>query len=153
GAARALFVPLALAVGFSMVTSYLLSSMFVPVVSVWLLRNHHKGTKDTGQKHEEQGEHPDPGPVHSSAMPPLPFLCVLCAFVGNLSYVRLLEGVVRHRRRLVGAYLAVCVAVLLLAGSRVGTQIFPNVDTGQFLLRIRAATGTRIERTEEIARK
>src|ERR1700687_3754407 len=38
GAARALFVPLALAVGFSMITSYLLSSTFVPVLSVWLLR-------------------------------------------------------------------------------------------------------------------
>src|SRR5262245_57547315 len=40
GAARALFVPLSLAVGFSMVTSYLLSSTFVPVLSVWLLQHH-----------------------------------------------------------------------------------------------------------------
>src|SRR5207247_3931055 len=48
GAARALFVPLSLAVGFSMVTSYFLSSTFVPVLSVWLLRHQHsekKGTK------------------------------------------------------------------------------------------------------------
>src|SRR5262249_27758139 len=35
----------------------------------------------------------------------------------------------------------------------VGTQIFPNVDTGQFLLRMKAPTGTRIERTEEITRR
>src|SRR5207245_1947871 len=41
GAARNLFVPLSLAVGFSMVTSYLLSSTFVPVVSCWLLRHYH----------------------------------------------------------------------------------------------------------------
>src|SRR5882724_6791732 len=41
GAARALFVPLSLAVGFSMVTSYFLSSTFVPVMSVWLLRHVH----------------------------------------------------------------------------------------------------------------
>ena len=39
GAAQALFVPLSLAVGFSMVASYLLSSTFVPVLSVWLLRD------------------------------------------------------------------------------------------------------------------
>ena len=39
GAARALFVPLSLAVGFAMVASYLLSSTFVPVLSVWLLRH------------------------------------------------------------------------------------------------------------------
>src|SRR5262249_6988238 len=41
GAARALFVPLSLAVGFAMVTSYFLSSTFVPVLSVWLLRHWH----------------------------------------------------------------------------------------------------------------
>lgn len=41
GAARGLFLPLALAVGFSMIASYLLSSTFVPVLCVWLLRNHH----------------------------------------------------------------------------------------------------------------
>ena len=39
GAAQALFVPLSLAVGFAMVSSYLLSSTFVPVLSVWLLRH------------------------------------------------------------------------------------------------------------------
>src|SRR6202011_4932891 len=38
GAAHNLFVPLALAVGFSMVASYLLSSTFVPILSVWVLR-------------------------------------------------------------------------------------------------------------------
>ena len=39
GAARSLFVPLSLAVGFSMLASYILSSTFVPVMSVWLLRH------------------------------------------------------------------------------------------------------------------
>ena len=41
GAVRALFVPLSLAVGGAMVTSYLLSSTFVPVLCVWLLENRH----------------------------------------------------------------------------------------------------------------
>src|SRR5207247_4716909 len=47
GAARALFVPLALAVGFAMVTSYFLSSTFVPVMSVWLLRHYHPDARAT----------------------------------------------------------------------------------------------------------
>src|SRR5205085_8153038 len=42
GSARALFVPLSLSVGFSMITSYFLSSTFVPIMCVWLLRHHHK---------------------------------------------------------------------------------------------------------------
>jgi multidrug efflux pump subunit AcrB len=40
GSARALFVPLSLAVAFAMISSYLLSSTFVPVLSAWLLRGH-----------------------------------------------------------------------------------------------------------------
>src|SRR4051812_28840685 len=47
GAARSLFVPLALAVGFSMMASYLLSSTLVPVLCVWMLRSQHTG-KDGG---------------------------------------------------------------------------------------------------------
>ena len=45
GSARALFVPLSLAVGFSMIACYLLSSTFVPVLSVWLLRNQARRTR------------------------------------------------------------------------------------------------------------
>src|SRR5919108_1363761 len=44
GAAKALFVPLSLAVGFSMIASYILSSTFVPVMSSWLLRHYHVDT-------------------------------------------------------------------------------------------------------------
>ena len=48
GAAQALFVPLSLAVGFAMVSSYLLSSTFVPVLSTWLLERQHPHAKRRG---------------------------------------------------------------------------------------------------------
>jgi multidrug efflux pump subunit AcrB len=47
GAARALFVPLSLAVGFTMIASYLLSSTFVPILCVWLLK---KAQHDDSQR-------------------------------------------------------------------------------------------------------
>ncbi|VTR97324.1 efflux RND transporter permease subunit [Tuwongella immobilis] len=50
GAAQALFIPLSLAVGFAMISSYLLSSTLVPVLSVWLLRNRHSTST-----HESRG--------------------------------------------------------------------------------------------------
>jgi multidrug efflux pump subunit AcrB len=129
GAARDLFVPLSLAVGFSMIASYLLSSTFVPVLSIWLL------------KHE---------PHHPSARPP-----------GRLSferlkraYGRLLQGVVlRWRWLLLATYAASAAAVVLGIGPRLGTEIFPNVDSGQFQLRIKAPIGTYIDRTEEVVRE
>jgi len=50
GAARELFVPLSMTVGFAMISSYLLSSTFVPVLSTWLLRHaSHEDSADTGR--------------------------------------------------------------------------------------------------------
>src|SRR5206468_2442511 len=54
GAAQGLFAPLALAVGFAMIASYILSSTFVPVASVWLLR-HAKSSGARSQSSDRQG--------------------------------------------------------------------------------------------------
>ena len=123
GAAHNLFVPLALAVGFSMVASYLLSSTFVPVLSVWMLRNpstHHK--------------------------PQETFFDRLRA-----RYDRFARAVMKRRRIVVLSYLVISGAIIFVVGSSLGTEIFPIVDTGQFQLHLRAPAGTRIERTEQIA--
>ncbi|MBN9521672.1 efflux RND transporter permease subunit [bacterium] len=129
GAIRGMFVPLALAVGFSMIASYLLSSTFVPVVSVWLIRRH--------------GAAAD---AHTSRHPASP---------GRLGrvYAGVLGAIVRNRKRVVAGYLAASVGTLALVVDRLGREIFPTVDTGQFLVRLRAPSGTRIERTEDIARQ
>src|SRR3954454_21186269 len=81
GAAQALFVPLSLAVGFAMVSSYLLSSTFVPVLSTWLLRRRPAVRRDGRRSAYER---------------------VLDA------YERALAGVVRGRWAAVPAYLALC---------------------------------------------
>src|SRR5438309_1048141 len=52
GAGKAMFLPLSLAVGFSMIASYLLSSTLVPILSVWFLRGHEKGP---GHQPEKEG--------------------------------------------------------------------------------------------------
>src|SRR5262245_16841778 len=65
GAARALFVPLALAVGFSMIASYLLSSTLVPVLCVWLLRARMKD--EGGRMKEDQAGSSSSFIPHSSS--------------------------------------------------------------------------------------
>src|ERR1700686_671514 len=122
GAAHNLFVPLALAVGFSMVGSYLLSSTFVPVLSVWMLRN------QSTQKPQE------------TSFDRL-----------RARYDRFARAVMKRRRVVVLSYLIISGAIILLVGSSLGTEIFPTVDTGQLQLHLRAPAGTRIERTEQIA--
>jgi multidrug efflux pump subunit AcrB len=127
GAAQALFVPMSLAVGFSMVTSYLLSSTLVPVLAVWLLRAHALTV-------EEQDHHAR-------------------AVQRRTWYAHLLQRLVAYRWPLVGCYLLGALAILGIAGSQLGMEIFPVVDSGQFQVRLRGPAGTRIERTEEIAQK
>jgi multidrug efflux pump subunit AcrB len=125
GAARALFVPLSLAVGFAMVASYLLSSTFVPVLSAWLLRH---------------GRRPGVEPRRRSLFDGL-----------RDAYGRVLRWVVRLRRLVVPGYLAAAVLIGYGVGKQLGLEIFPRVDAGRFQLRAKAPAGTRIEKAEQIA--
>lgn len=120
GAARGLFLPLSLAVGFAMIASYILSSTFVPVLSVWLLKNRHHGNSDSNT----------PG-----------------------WYSGLISRLTMLRWLLIPAYLVISVATVILVGPNLGQEIFPQVDAGSFLLRVRAPTGTRIEETEAITQE
>jgi len=125
GAARAMFLPLSLAVGFAMVASYLLSSTLVPILSVWLLRGHEHGTG------EERAE----------------------ARFARLQrrYAAFARGAVRARWLVAGGYLAASAAVILAVGEQLGTEIFPKVEAGQLQVRLRAPTGTRVDGTEAVA--
>ncbi|HTL56653.1 MAG TPA: efflux RND transporter permease subunit [Candidatus Limnocylindrales bacterium] len=123
GAAKAMFLPLSLAVGFSMVVSYFLSSTLVPILSVWVLRG-----RATGHVRAEQG---------------------FARFQQH--YGQVAQKFVHGRWVVLAAYLIVAAVVILLAGRRLGTEIFPQVDAGQIQLRFRAPTGTEIDRTEAIA--
>ncbi|HET8696448.1 MAG TPA: efflux RND transporter permease subunit, partial [Gammaproteobacteria bacterium] len=125
GAARAMFLPLSLAVGFAMVFSYLLSSTLVPILSVWLLR---------GREHAAAGA----GSERAFAR-------------FRDSYARLAAGAVRARWLAAAAYAVLCVLAIVLLGRGLGTEIFPRVDTGQLQVRMRAPTGTRVDDTEKLA--
>jgi multidrug efflux pump subunit AcrB len=125
GAARALFVPLSLAVGFSMIASYLLSSTFVPVLSVWLLKEQ--------RLHRHYGE---------SSFERFRKL-----------YEGLLTRLIRLRWILVPAYLTSCTAIVVLLAPQLGRSVFPLVDAGQFRLRMRAPDGTHIEKSEALAKQ
>ncbi|OHE89712.1 MAG: acriflavin resistance protein, partial [Verrucomicrobia bacterium RIFCSPLOWO2_12_FULL_64_8] len=124
GVGKAMFVPLSLAVGFAMVASYILSSTFVPVMAVWVLRSqtdHHKAASgDLFARFRE-------------------------------AYARTVHRLMKVRLALVPVYLVAAGLVVWVVGTRLGTEIFPTVDTGQFQIRFRAPEGTNFEKTEQIA--
>lgn len=124
GLGRQLFVPLSLAVGFAMISSYVLSTTLVPIMAVRLMRKENHRPGDAG-------------------------------LLGTLKrfYTWYLSRVLRFRWPLAAVYAATSIGLIAVLVPRLGTQIFPDVDFGQFQLRLRAPTGTRVERTETIALK
>jgi len=136
GVAHYLFVPLAEAVVFAMLASYLISRTLVPTLVMWFYRN------------VQHGEHEDES--HAPAWM-RPFMRVQRAFERGFErfrdgYRSLLCACLAHRGVFGLAFLGFCVASGLLVFS-LGQDFFPSVDAGQFLLHVRARTGTRIEET------
>ena len=141
GVARYLFVPLAEAVVFAMLASYLLSRTLVPTLVMWFY-----------QHVQLHGEHKDDA---GAPFWILPFIHFQRAFENGFArfrngYRALLAACFEHRQPFVIFFLVFCVGSGLLLAV-LGRNFFPSVDTGQFLLHMRAPTGTRIEETERLA--
>ncbi|HXZ79492.1 MAG TPA: efflux RND transporter permease subunit [Terriglobales bacterium] len=138
GVARYLFVPLAEAVVFAMLASYLLSRTLVPTMAKYLLRGH-----------EQEAGHIPP------ANSPNPLVRMQAAFEIGFErfrdrYHAALAGCLRHRRVFLLGFLAICVLSLVGLVPWLGQDFFPSVDAGQFKLHLRAPTGTRIEETARL---
>ena len=118
GAAKAMFFPLALAVGFAMVASYFLSSTLVPVLMVWMSRAHE-------------------GSLSGSRWS-----------LWQERYAAALRKLERRRGLLILAYLCGTIAVIAGIGRLLGSEMFPRVESNELQLRLRAAPGTSIDGTE-----
>ena len=148
GAAKSLFVPLALAVVFAMMTSYFLSRTLVPTMVRYLLR----GEAHPDAAHGGTDAAPGHGGGHVGKKPHLG-LRFLSAFERGFerlraAYGRVLALALEHRGVAVagfGAFVAASLCLLPL----VGEDFFPTVDAGLIKLHVRGAPGTRIEETEQ----
>ncbi len=132
GAAQSLFVPLAMAVVFAMLTSYFLSRTLVPTMVHYLLAG------------EAPGGSSGRGPlawIHGGIERGFDRLREL--------YGHGLEAAFHHRKVFVVAFAAVVVASLALI-PLLGRDFFPTVDAGQMRIHLRAPAGTRIEETERL---
>jgi multidrug efflux pump subunit AcrB len=126
GVARYLFVPLAEAVVFAMLASYILSRTLVPTMALYLLKAEGHDTKGAFARSFERG-----------------FEAL------RNGYRNLLEACIRHRGLFAPAFLLACSSAFLLI-PWLGQDFFPTTDSGQIKLHVRARTGTRIEETARI---
>src|SRR6201981_3989602 len=137
GVARYLFVPLAEAVSFAMLASYLLSRTVVPTMAKYLLRGHEA----------EAG--------HLAENSKNPFVRLQVGFEHAFErfrerYHRLLQSCLHHQRAFLIVFFVACLASVAFLVPWLGQDFFPGVDSGQFKLHIRARTGTRIEETARL---
>ncbi len=133
GVARYLFGALALAVVLSMAASYVVSMTIIPLYCARFLTAEEALEEETGHRG------------------------ILGAFVRRYErfaerYERWLRAALDHKVPVVGAIAVVFVASLLLT-PMIGTELFPQTDSGQFIINFRAPLGTRIELTEDLTKR
>jgi CzcA family heavy metal efflux pump len=138
GVARFLFVPMAEAVMFAMICSFILSRTLVPTMAMYLLRPHAPHTDMHG---------------NDEALPPSrnPLVRFQRAFERRfervrLGYRELLAAALHRRPAFVTIFLAFVVASFALTPF-LGRNFFPNVDSGQILMHVRTQAGTRVEQS------
>ena len=128
-----LFVPLAVAVALAMAASYVLSSTLVPVLAAWWVRGHPIGSTTLVVL--------SPAEAKAHGRRPFP------------RYLNPLQACVARPALVLAVYAVVCAVVVTVAVPRLGLELFPTGGSDQLQMRLRAATGTRIERTEPLTLK
>jgi multidrug efflux pump subunit AcrB len=123
GVPRAMFMPLSLAVGFAMVASFLLSQTFVPVLANWMMKGHVQSNSNTR------------------------FERLKIRYQGTVTRLSRNTGFITL------TFSAVSIGLVIAFFLSIGTELFPEVDTGQTQIRLRLPVGTRLERTEDATRK
>ncbi len=160
GIPGSLFLPLALAIGFSMIVSYFLAQTFVPVMANWIMKvKHHKGKDgkeltdreayaaaglsanehDTWEQKKHLVERAD-----SDRNGKISRFEKLRA-----RYLRFIERMMPYRKPIVIAYLVLVSGAVVLLITNIGRDVLPKVNGGQFQVRMREPDGTRIEETEK----
>jgi multidrug efflux pump subunit AcrB len=130
GVPRGMFLPLSLSVGFAMIASFFLSNTFVPVMANWILREGVPLAKD------KVNEHPSRRFENF-----------------RTNYLSRLDKLSSRSTFTISLYSLITIGLLAVLVLFIGTEIFPKVDAGQAVVRLRLPVGTRVERTEEVTQK
>jgi multidrug efflux pump subunit AcrB len=147
GVSRYLFVPMAESVIFAMIASFVLSRTYVPMLAQYLLRPHASQGHASGELAEIMEPH---GCIHTNASRN-PLVRFQRRFEHGFERLRgiyriLLGLALTHRKRFIVGFLLIVAASFLLS-PMLGRNFFPDVDSGEIALHVRAPVGTRIEET------
>ena len=158
GIPGALFLPLAMAIAFSMITSYFLAQTFVPIMANWLMKSHRHVSSGDGHILSEQEEYAALGLSAAEKQDTWDQKKKLLEKTnGKLSsferfrlrFLRFLDRIFPYEKPIVVLYTLLTCGLVVLLLMNIGRDVLPKVSKGQFQVRLRAPDGTRLERTED----
>ncbi|MFL5745075.1 MAG: efflux RND transporter permease subunit [Niastella sp.] len=157
GVPKAMFLPLSLSIGFTMIVSYIAAQTLVPILSNWLIKANRYQHYHHGSVHAHAGQALDSGEMKQVSMHldkehKEPEKNDLFERV-KLRYMRFLQRSMKRRKITVVTYLVLVLAMAAAAFVVIGKDMMPKLNNGQFQVRIKAPDGTRLERTEEKLRR
>jgi len=153
GVPKAMFLPLSMSIGLTMIVSYVLAQTLVPILSNWLIKaeqyqHYHHGElhahagealnrKEEIQVNEhlkEEDEHPEKNDLFERV---------------KLRFMQIITRWMPAKKLIVPVYLVVVIVLAGVGFVIIGKDMMPKLNNGQFLIRIKAPDGTRLERTED----
>ncbi|MBN3855803.1 efflux RND transporter permease subunit [Paraburkholderia sp. Ac-20340] len=151
GIARYLFVPMAESVIFAMIASFILSRTFVPMMARYLLKPHASQGHASGELAAIMAPHGAHDHVKVSRNPLVRFQR---GFERRFERIRagyrgVLGLALTHRKRFVVGFLAIVMLSFALVPF-LGRNFFPNIDSGEIEIHVRAPIGTRVEDTADL---
>ncbi|WP_116788473.1 efflux RND transporter permease subunit [Flavobacterium psychrotrophum] len=153
GVPKAMFLPLSMAIGLTMIVSYILAQTLVPILSNWLINADQYQHYHHGEVHSHAGEALDRDEElqvnrHLQEEQQHPekndfFETIKIKFAG------IITRWMPHKKIIVPIYLVLVIVLAGIGFAVIGKDMMPKVNNGQFLMRIKAPDGTRLERTED----
>jgi len=153
GVPKAMFLPLSLSIGLTMIVSYILAQTGVPILSNWLIKAEQYQHYQHGHIHSHAGEALDKQELgqiemHSGKENAEPEKNDFFEKV-KLKFIGVLNNWMSKRSIIVISYLITVVILAGLCFVYIGKDMMPKINNGQFQIRLKEPEGTRLERTED----
>ena len=157
GIPKAMFLPLSLSIGFTMIVSFVIAQTLVPILSNYLIKAEQYQHYDHGKIHahagealdqqeeeqieghlKEEKEHPEKNDLFEKV---------------KMGYIKIIDGFMKKKSIMIPVYLVIVLAAAGVCFVTIGKDVMPKINNGQFQMRIKAPDGTRLERTEDDLKK
>ena len=153
GVPKAMFLPLSLSIGLTMIVSFILSQTMVPIMANWIMKTEHYAHYVHGEKHAHAGhaldkpekvqvdmhlEQEEKHPKENSFFERM-----------KISFIVIIRRLMPRKKIIVPVYLVVIIALAAAGFIIIGKDMMPKLNNGEFQIRIKEPQGTRLERTED----